>query len=386
MDRGDPAQDGLDWDDLRCLIDAAGSAGPAMTAVVRRLGPGRVASVLVRELSERIDERDLIGRDPVTVRFDLAFDRSVVSRTISCGPDGSGNLGRTQPDPQVIVEQDLTDLARGVYGPDAVRHNPTRRLIWQDQTPISSWSEVPHTAPVVQCLLSGSAPRRPGLAELMLRRGSDKWGLHFYPEHYDRYLGGLRDSPIVLLEIGIGGFEVPEVGGGSLRAWSRYFPRGLVCGVDIESKVTVPGQRIRTRCGDQADADFLHSVVRETGAPDVVIDDGSHRSDDVIATFRTLFPLLRPGGHYVVEDLQTSYWPRFGGSSTNLTSARTSMGFLKLLVDGLNHEEVGPSSGRPPADTDTWISGVHFHHNLAVVTKGRNEEGSLPYWHPARAE
>ncbi|MEU7171989.1 MULTISPECIES: hypothetical protein [Micromonospora] len=386
MDLGDLEQDGLDWDDLRCLIDAAGSGEPALTAVVRRLGPGRVASVLVRELSERIDEHDLAGREPVTVRFDLAFDRSVVSSSMQCGPAGAEESARPHPDPQVTVEQDLTDLTRGVYGPDAVRRNPTRRLVWHDQTPISSWSEVPHTAPVVQCLLRGSAPQRAGLAELMLRHGSDKWGLHFYPEHYDRYLGGLRDSPVVVLEIGIGGFHVPDVGGGSLRAWSRYFHRGLVCGVDIESKTTVPGQRIRTRCGDQADAEFLHSVVREIGALDVIIDDGSHRSDDVIATFGTLFPLLRPGGHYVIEDLQTSYWPRFGGSSTDLTSARTSMGFLKLLVDGLNHEEIGPSSGRPPTGTDTQISGVHFHHNLAVVTKGRNEEGSLPRWHPARAE
>nr|AIW62989.1 sugar O-methyltransferase [uncultured bacterium BAC-AB1442/1414/561] len=376
----------MELGDLRSLIDAAGASDHTLAAVVSDIGAEAVASVLLKEMAERADGSEPADSRPVTVRFELTFGASTVSRRLQIGVGAGEPYPGSDPDAQVTVFQDLLDLARGVYGPNAMRRNSTRRIVWDDQTPISKWSEVPRTAPAMHRLLSGTAPETVDLAGLMLRLGSDKWGLHYYTEHYQTYLRHLRDSPVVLVEIGIGGFDVPNVGGGSLRAWSRYLHRAVVCGVDIENKTTVPGQRIRTFRGDQADPDFLRSVVRETGSPDVVVDDGSHRSSDVTATFRALFPMLRSGGVYIVEDLQTSYWPRFGGSSSDLSSDRTSMGFLKGLVDGLNHEEISRSSGRGAADTDTQISGLHFHHNLAVVMKGRNEEGSLPEWHPARAK
>lgn len=37
--------------------------------------------------------------------------------------------------------------------------------------------------------------------------------------------------------------------------------------------------------------------------PTIVVDDGSHRADHVLSTFECVFPLLLPGGCYVIEDL-----------------------------------------------------------------------------------
>src|SRR5207248_1611615 len=81
----------------------------------------------------------------------------------------------------------------------------------------------------------------------------DKWGgLHWYTPHYDHHFGPLREAPVRLLEIGIGGYDVPEAGGGSLRMWQRYFRRGLIHGLDIfEKRLNEP--RIRTVRGDQND-------------------------------------------------------------------------------------------------------------------------------------
>jgi predicted O-methyltransferase YrrM len=56
---------------------------------------------------------------------------------------------------------------------------------------------------------------------------------------------------------------------------------------------------------DQSDRDRLRSIVDdELGAQplDVVIDDASHLLDPSRASFETLFPRLRPGGLYVIED------------------------------------------------------------------------------------
>ncbi|HYP89238.1 MAG TPA: hypothetical protein VEQ59_13820, partial [Polyangiaceae bacterium] len=126
---------------------------------------------------------------------------------------------------------------------------------------------------------------------------------------------------------------------------------------------------------------FLTRVIAEIGAPDIIIDDGSHLSEHVVHSFHILFPLLAPHGIYVVEDLQTSYWGleskitgNWGGSS-DLSAPHTSMNFLKSLVDGLNYEEF-PHDGYTPSYFDRNIVAIHFYHNLAFIQKGTNDEGS----------
>jgi hypothetical protein len=68
---------------------------------------------------------------------------------------------------------------------------------------------------------------------------------------------------------------------------------------------------------DQADGPRLRSIIAEElgGEPiDLVIDDASHLLEPTRASFNTLFPLLRPGGTYLVEDWAwahgiTNAWP-----------------------------------------------------------------------------
>jgi tetratricopeptide (TPR) repeat protein len=133
--------------------------------------------------------------------------------------------------------------------------------------------------------------------------GTDKSSIgHGYLRHYDRILRHLRHEPITVLEVGI--FR-----GASLRSWSRYFDRAKIVGIDINPECR---QYADTRCeveiGSQADPQFLDAVGRKW-RPDVIIDDGSHEADHVILTFRKLFPHLRDGGIYIVEDLHLHSGP-----------------------------------------------------------------------------
>src|SRR5882757_4722459 len=57
---------------------------------------------------------------------------------------------------------------------------------------------------------------------------SDKWGKHWYCQHYERHFAPLRKKSLTLLEIGIGGYDDPKAGGASLRMWRKYFSRGLI--------------------------------------------------------------------------------------------------------------------------------------------------------------
>ena len=219
------------------------------------------------------------------------------------------------------------------------------------------------------CFFSGN------LGNLAQIYGSDKWGSHWYTQHYQRHFGHWRRSRITLLEIGIGGYADPQAGGASLRMWRKFFRRGRIYGIDIEDKHPHDERRIRTFRGSQIDEAFLKRVIAEIGPPDIIIDDGSHMNSHVIGTFKILFPLLADHGIYAVEDLHTAYWPEYGGSSDLLNNGATSMAFFKQLADAINHEElVHPQY--VPSYFDQHVVGLHFYHGLVVVQKGFNNEGS----------
>ena len=201
--------------------------------------------------------------------------------------------------------------------------------------------------------------------------GTDKWGNHRYTPHYQRHLEHLRGAEFTLLEIGIGGYDRNREGGASLKMWSWFFPRARIVGLDIEDKSFVDGGRIRSVMGSQADPDVLASIVAEEGAPLVVVDDGSHRPEHIRATFAILFPLLPDGAVYAIEDTQTSYWPRWGGS-VDRQDPTTTMALVKDLVDGLNHAEF-LDEGYAPSYSDEHVAAVHCFHNLVIIEKGRNK-------------
>ena len=60
---------------------------------------------------------------------------------------------------------------------------------------------------------------RPTLTDLAIQHQTDKWGSHSYTPHYEHHFNHLRDEPINLLEIGVGGYQDPQAGGNSLRMW-----------------------------------------------------------------------------------------------------------------------------------------------------------------------
>ena len=101
----------------------------------------------------------------------------------------------------------------------------------------------------------------------------------------------------------------------------------------------------------------------------------SHLNSDVLKSFEFLFPYLDENGTYVIEDTQTSYWPKYGGDSYSLSKPSTTMGYFKSLVDGLNYEEIA-RSGFTASYLDIHINSIHFYHNMIFIQKGLNKEGS----------
>ena len=217
--------------------------------------------------------------------------------------------------------------------------------------------------------------KRSNLDELAKIYKTDKCGLHFYTTHYNEHFKRFRKKKLVLLEIGVGGHEDPKAGGASLRMWKKYFPFGSINAIDIFDKSYLQEKRIKIFKGSQVDEEFLKDVIREIGNPDIIIDDGSHINQHMIDTFTILFPLLKDGGIYVVEDTQTSYWPAFGGDSEKLDNPTTILNYLKKTTDCLNYEEFMLRDYKP-SYFDRKIVSMHFYHNLVFLYKGDNTEGS----------
>ena len=205
--------------------------------------------------------------------------------------------------------------------------------------------------------------------------GTDKKGNHFYIPHYMTHLEGFRYKRINLLEIGVGGYENPHLGGKSLRMWKKYFAFGNIFSIDIYDKSSLQEDRITIFKGSQIDKIFLNKVTEKIGEIDIIIDDGSHINEHVIEAFNILFPILQDEGIYVIEDTQTSYWDEFGGDSKNLKNPKTIMNYFKSLTDALNNQEFLIPNYKQNY-FDKKIVSMHFYHNLIFIYKGNNDEKS----------
>jgi hypothetical protein len=216
---------------------------------------------------------------------------------------------------------------------------------------------------------------RNNLEKLALLYGSDKAGSHHYIKHYETYFKKFKKRKINLLEIGVGGYKHADQGGASLRMWKKYFRNGKIFAIDIYDKTPLNENRINIFKGNQTNRTFLKDVVDSIGQIDLIIDDGSHVNDHIIKSFQFLFPYLKNGGVYVIEDVQTSYWPSFGGNSNNLNDPTTAMNYFKKLTDSINFQEL-MINNYEPTYFDKHIVGIHFYHNMIFVFKDENNEVS----------
>jgi predicted O-methyltransferase YrrM len=86
----------------------------------------------------------------------------------------------------------------------------------------------------------------------------------------------------------------------------------------------------------QDDVEALRNIVRQDfgGELDVVVDDASHWYKQTKASFQTLFPLLRPGGMYIIEDWCWSFQDDFQdpGHAWNANAAPANL-MIDLMED-----------------------------------------------------
>lgn len=164
------------------------------------------------------------------------------------------------------------------------------------------------------------------LDALGIKFGTDKASsTHDYLNLYERFFQPMRHTAAKILEIGI-------YNGASLSVWESYFPNATIIGADIDrSTMRFARPRVQIEIIDQSDIESLVYLGLKYGPFDAVIEDGSHFWEHQITTLKTLFPFVRNGGIYIVEDLQTNY----GNLEADYrgVASISCVEYLKKLVD-----------------------------------------------------
>lgn len=210
--------------------------------------------------------------------------------------------------------------------------------------------------------------------------GSDKEFTHHYERMYIPFLARFKIAEFSMMEIGIRN-------GASLKMWPLLFPNvnhvyGM--GVDAEvgdhQKIHVINNQITTYDADQSDKTALDFVIGDIGKQlEFILDDGSHYPVHQIFTFEYLFSnLLAPGGIYIIEDIETSYWDgpnakvynydiRDGGPGKPINIVER----FKQVADVINRKYFGsPEFSVFKGNVDHMISSISFSRNCIIIQKG----------------
>jgi hypothetical protein len=210
------------------------------------------------------------------------------------------------------------------------------------------------------------------LTRLAIRFGTDKFGGHIYTPSYHHILVHLRDKPLKILEIGVGGYDDPDCGGASLRMWAEYFPLARIVGLDFFEKKLSVSPRVTIERGSQDDPALLARLHEAHGPFDLVIDDGSHRPEHMVASFLNLYQRLSPQGLYIIEDTQTCFMERFGGHP----GGHGTIYLLAYLLALQMHRAEGYKSAPGEIDLSALASitySVTYLRNIICLQRGDNQ-------------
>jgi len=195
--------------------------------------------------------------------------------------------------------------------------------------------------------------------ELGRKHGTDKVLHHGYQFFYPRFLEPLRSENFTMLEIG---YDT----GASVRMWEEYFPKAEIFAADIRTSGRFGRHEVIE--ADQSSAEDLDRIVHRVGSARFILDDGSHQPEHQFETFNFLFRrLLEPGGIYIIEDIECSYW----NPESSLYGYR--VGFFNVLdatsklIDLINEEFTQKRN-------DLCVGSITYGQNCVIITKQTDDE------------
>ena len=149
------------------------------------------------------------------------------------------------------------------------------------------------------------------LEDLMYKYGTDKSkDDHKYSDLYAMLFDPIRGKVRNVLEVGVST-------GQSLKVWHDYFPDAAIYGVDkfntreqekVQAELDL-FKRVQIFKADSQQKEAVDTLGLTPNSMDIVIDDGDHTFVGQERTLHVMWPYVRPGGYYMIEDVE---WDRGG--------------------------------------------------------------------------
>jgi hypothetical protein len=193
---------------------------------------------------------------------------------------------------------------------------------------------------------------------------------------YEPLLGPIRHEPVTVLQLSYGQARVE-----GLRDYFDHHD-ARVHSIDYNEH-------------NPDDPDLLTQLYLEAGKFDVIRDAASSMSSVTVATFNTLWPCLKPGGLYLVDDIAPSYNDHlYGLNEARRNPSRhggvTAVAWFKRVADEAFF--TGRKTGGPEVDADprSWdcyprrhwlgyaVAQVSFCAPNMVVVRKRSEGDQPP--------
>ena len=155
--------------------------------------------------------------------------------------------------------------------------------------------------------------------------GTDKCTNHDYGDAYESLFcdgkpfeigtRSTRENVRLVMEVGV-------ADGACMLAWREIFPNATIVGLDIHHSDRAQGDRIEFYLGDQRVR--KHCEAAAAGRQfDMIVEDAVHHLDHTLLTLFWLWPYVKPGGIYVVEE-----WENVGGDRDRIRALWPSVEIL----------------------------------------------------------
>lgn len=196
---------------------------------------------------------------------------------------------------------------------------------------------------------------------------------HDYLRKYEFYLARYCDQPdVAMLELGAG----PEWNiGASARLWQEFFPRDdfRLHVADLKPMaMSLANDRVAVTVGDLGDPMVLRRLA--SSSYDVVLDDASHIWHHQLLAFEHLFPAVRRGGLFVIEDIETSFGPErecWAAGSTIDTFAVLARLVAKVAGRGRSHPPLAAATEEEHPVLAFWpeIESITLVNDACIIAK-----------------
>ena len=155
--------------------------------------------------------------------------------------------------------------------------------------------------------------------------GTDRESNHHYGDAYQ----SLFPDPLAVKLL----MEVGNADGAGLLAFRECFQAAHCVGLDIERCACHPGPRLEFHQGDQRSQEACERAAAGRWF-DVIVEDARHTTENTLLTLFWIWPFVKPGGVYIVEE-----W-------ANVCSDRANILALWPFAEIL--DTIGPSGGTEP--------------------------------------